>query len=215
MIYIKPSFTGDEPADILDYRTTYPAFPHQSTVDQFFSESQFESYRALGSHIIKSVFKDSLAKNEDLFDACFDVWRKFEPVFVNGFIQDYLQQNQGFINVRQALRTDPNLHEFAKELESLGTSEGPVRSSRQTATRSTAQAVAERQILVQMFTVLEDAYFALGLDGKNRQSTTSGWLHVVDVWLASAAFDGACKSIEYDFSPEFGRFINERSQSRR
>jgi len=30
------------------------AFPHQSTGDQWFDESQFESYRALGYHIAKS-----------------------------------------------------------------------------------------------------------------------------------------------------------------
>jgi hypothetical protein len=51
LIYIKPALYGDEPRDVLEYRENFPAFPHQSTGDQFFDEPQFESYRALGSFI--------------------------------------------------------------------------------------------------------------------------------------------------------------------
>ena len=36
------------PADIVSYRRRYPEFPHQPTLDQWFTESQFESYRQLG-----------------------------------------------------------------------------------------------------------------------------------------------------------------------
>jgi hypothetical protein len=52
LLYIKPAVYGDEPRDVLEYKESYPAFPHQSTGDQFFDEPQFESYRALGSHIM-------------------------------------------------------------------------------------------------------------------------------------------------------------------
>ena len=31
-------------------------FPHESTADQFFSESQFESYRALGYHTLQQIW---------------------------------------------------------------------------------------------------------------------------------------------------------------
>lgn len=51
LVYIKSSITGDEPADVLEYRSRDAAFPHQTTADQFFDESQFESYRRLGYHI--------------------------------------------------------------------------------------------------------------------------------------------------------------------
>jgi hypothetical protein len=56
LIYIKPRLTGTEPADLLNYKCTHPGFPHQSTSDQWFDESQFESYRKLGHHIGKAVF---------------------------------------------------------------------------------------------------------------------------------------------------------------
>jgi hypothetical protein len=32
------------------YGATDPAFPHDSTLEQWFTESQFESYRHLGQH---------------------------------------------------------------------------------------------------------------------------------------------------------------------
>lgn len=56
LIYIKAAIHGDEPEDILTYATASSAFPHESTIDQFFTESQFESYRQLGMHIGTTVF---------------------------------------------------------------------------------------------------------------------------------------------------------------
>lgn len=51
LLYIKPTLRGDVPQDVLNYAANNDGFPHQSTGDQFFSETQFESYRALGEHI--------------------------------------------------------------------------------------------------------------------------------------------------------------------
>jgi len=57
LIYLKATVTGDEPLDVLAYRAGRPAFPHESTAEQFFSEPQFEAYRALGYHIARQVFR--------------------------------------------------------------------------------------------------------------------------------------------------------------
>jgi hypothetical protein len=46
---------GDEPRDVLNYHSTSPTFPEETIADQWFSESQFESYRALGSHMIQTI----------------------------------------------------------------------------------------------------------------------------------------------------------------
>jgi hypothetical protein len=50
LLYIKASLTGDENLYVQDYASQYPLFPHQSTSNQFFNETQFEAYRALGYH---------------------------------------------------------------------------------------------------------------------------------------------------------------------
>jgi hypothetical protein len=54
--------TGDEPVDVIEFRRRHLEFPHTSTVDQFFDESHFESYRALGHHIASEVFSIDMAK---------------------------------------------------------------------------------------------------------------------------------------------------------
>jgi hypothetical protein len=58
IVYIKPVCYGEEPRDIYEYFKTNPTFPHESTSDQFFSESQFESYRMLGSYTMEQLCMD-------------------------------------------------------------------------------------------------------------------------------------------------------------
>jgi hypothetical protein len=57
LIYIKPTILGDEPLDVLQYHVEHPSFPQQTTMDQFFDEAQWESYRRLGEHAASEVFK--------------------------------------------------------------------------------------------------------------------------------------------------------------
>jgi hypothetical protein len=58
LLYIKLSVTGDEPEYVRAYRAQNPEYPHESTADQFFSEEQFEAYRALGEHACETLFSD-------------------------------------------------------------------------------------------------------------------------------------------------------------
>jgi hypothetical protein len=50
---------------VLNYQTGHTTFPHQSTADQWFSESQFESYRRLGQHIVETLFAGRGSKARD------------------------------------------------------------------------------------------------------------------------------------------------------
>ena len=62
LLYLKPSLTGNEPLDLLDYRREQPAFPHESTLDQLYSEKQFEAYRALGEHTANELFRSDILR---------------------------------------------------------------------------------------------------------------------------------------------------------
>jgi len=57
LIYIKAGVYDDPyfPRDVYNYAQESMAFPHEPTSDQFFSESQFESYRALGRHAVNDI----------------------------------------------------------------------------------------------------------------------------------------------------------------
>jgi hypothetical protein len=77
LLYLKPAVLEkqEEPVDVWQYGRVNPAYPHESTTDQWFSESQFESYRALGDYIMRSVsnrarsqLKGDLTTVAELFD---------------------------------------------------------------------------------------------------------------------------------------------------
>ncbi|MGH2341734.1 patatin-like phospholipase family protein [Segnochrobactraceae bacterium EtOH-i3] len=59
LVYIKTALTGDEPSYVLDYERRHPTFPHETTGDQFFSEDQFEAYRALGFHAARDALRQN------------------------------------------------------------------------------------------------------------------------------------------------------------
>jgi len=67
LVYVKPMIlpqaTQSEPVDVLAYHSEHATFPNETTADQFFSESQFESYRRLGLHTIltSAEFKDEVS----------------------------------------------------------------------------------------------------------------------------------------------------------
>jgi hypothetical protein len=87
ILYLKASLTGDEPEDVTQYQAVHPVFPHEPTPNQFFTESQFESYRRLGLHIVDSAFgnvsfegdnRKHFLENEkgldDLFECLYQQW---------------------------------------------------------------------------------------------------------------------------------------------
>jgi len=58
LLYIKPTLrAGGQPLpyDVFSYSRAPTEFPHEPTTDQWFSEAQFESYRALGQHLAKQL----------------------------------------------------------------------------------------------------------------------------------------------------------------
>jgi hypothetical protein len=85
LLYLKASLTGDEPPDVTEYSRRQAEFPHQSTGDQWFDESQFESYRALGYHIAREALhlpgaEPSAAPSmERLFEGLSARWRASAP----------------------------------------------------------------------------------------------------------------------------------------
>jgi hypothetical protein len=95
IVYIKSSLTGDESDYVTNYKKRYPLFPHESTADQFFTEEQFEVYRALGFHAASGLFdrhdsfgrldpKQSPGTKDDLelLDKVFPAAPKLDPLWI-------------------------------------------------------------------------------------------------------------------------------------
>jgi hypothetical protein len=72
VICIKPAIYGAEPQDVLNYAARKKAFPQETTLDQFFGESQFESYRQLGEYATRSL----CARGECRFETK-NAWARF------------------------------------------------------------------------------------------------------------------------------------------
>jgi hypothetical protein len=65
LIYIKPTYYNETaPVDVRSYGAVNPSFPHETTLDQWFGESQFESYRRLGEYLMCKLYEEQLPKME-------------------------------------------------------------------------------------------------------------------------------------------------------
>ena len=59
ILYLKPSYFGEGmPVDVIAYARDHATFPHESTANQFFSESSFESYRRLADHYLDGLLNE-------------------------------------------------------------------------------------------------------------------------------------------------------------
>jgi hypothetical protein len=74
LLYIKLSLTGNEGEYLRRYKLDEPAFPHHSTADQFFSETQFEAYRSLGEHVGEKLFLPAITGPLDQKDVPLEEW---------------------------------------------------------------------------------------------------------------------------------------------
>ena len=106
ILYIKPGYHGTETADIVAYATANAAFPHETTADQFFSESQFESYRVLGYEIMDGVLEDAVqnvglmlqvGKYSPSMDRLADLVRALDPNVIQETRDLYQQQERSAV----------------------------------------------------------------------------------------------------------------------
>ena len=90
IIYIKPGLYEDAPADVKAYAAANAKFPHDITLNQWFTESQFESYRALGEHAIKMMtgLRDPAAKTTN--------WPPHSPKIVD--LLDFCEHVEHYLN---------------------------------------------------------------------------------------------------------------------
>jgi hypothetical protein len=83
LVYFKPTLRGRGtipiPYDVYSYARNHAQFPHESTADQWFSESQFESYRALGLHAVTQVGGGVVSSDFEKF---------------LGYVRDYLHKKE-------------------------------------------------------------------------------------------------------------------------
>ena len=122
LLYMKTSLVGDEPADLMAYKLRHDVFPHDMTGNQWFTETQFESYRCLGHHVAMTAIQPALSPRETrlpsgagreqsafeidaLFHRMYSIWYPRTPE-----MEKHLSEHlKGFEGILADLRARPEL----------------------------------------------------------------------------------------------------------
>jgi hypothetical protein len=210
LLYLKSSLTGNEPADVLQYQSENPEFPHQSTGDQFFSESQFESYRRLGLHIIREAFEGVVEPRIPgeprpadppsmtvLFQALTTKW--YAGIPVDGPSASRL--NDSYSQMLTRLGT-PGLKPMLDEtLASLGAPPawpGRIPTEEQFA------------YLVEQLQLMENVFFELKFEHRAHRANprSRGWMTIFRQWARNPMlYEGVWPRVKHSYNPVFQEFI--------
>lgn len=206
LVYIKASLTGDEPEDVAQYHATQSQFPHETTADQWFAESQFESYRALGYHATHHSLTPATTwlswdaqhpEVEKFFAALEDYWYPVNPNLKHGASKHTSTLSEIF----EQLRREPALHGLGAEL---------FPGAFATSSASSRNAVMEFYFSMTIIQLMEDLYFDFQLDhGKwFHDPRIGGWRYLFERWKYVPAVAAAWAAERDTFRKDFQLFWN-------
>lgn len=212
LLYIKASMTGQENEYIQEYRSQHPEFPHQSTVDQFFDEVQFEAYRALGYTVGASIVPAALARDETM-SGMFEKLKQRSGDSVSA-PATYFQM----IDRRRAidaLLADPDLADYAREIlpeaASADAKEPSAAEGDAPAPPSPEVAAKLYQVCNQQLQLMERAVIELRLDHPRHRGRgdVAGWINLFRRWANAPTFRRICASSIDDYSSSLRVFLRE------
>jgi hypothetical protein len=204
LVYIKSSLTGDEPTDALRYAAANPEFPHQSTGDQWFDESQFESYRVLGYHIAQNVFgpvqeRDGVSTNtnEELFVRLSQHWYPPSAQTAESFtkhtaeivaLYDELRTNDDLQFLNRDIYPEWRLLFEEKPLTFPGLALQRPEISRADLPKSSGELKAGFYVCTAMCDIFEDVYIDLHLEQEFDHPDNRGWMNFLRHWASAPMF---------------------------
>ncbi len=212
ILYIKSSLTGDEPQDIATYTKDHPAFPHESTLDQWFSESQFESYRKLGYHAGLASLKPGTSTDgkpnaqqlNPVFKELCRHWYQENPnLHTNGG-----NHTRAYNLLLETIRRNPGLHVLGAELF-------PEAGLRPAARTRTTNETDRFFFCMRILQFAEDIYFDLRLENIafRNDPNIEGWLTLFRQWSQAEAVQQAWRSERGTFKYDF-RIFWDKLQNR-
>jgi len=215
LVYLKASLTGDEPMDSQAYATEHPDFPHQSTADQWFSESQFESYRKLGEHIGRRVLEAAADEpggisRETLFVRLSEVW--FRP---SGTPEGVFSRLSSTLDeMMERLRTDKSLGflvpQIYPEWPVLSANVPDAPSARMWLPESYEELVAGFFFCRALLQLMEDCYLDLALDTELDHPDNRGWLNLFKHWSWAGMVRATWAVTASSFGARFQVFCRRR-----
>jgi len=212
LLYIKTTLTHDESVDVLEYSVREPTFPHQSTSDQWFDESQFESYRKLGHHSIDAMIHNVERRwprqlgLKKLFDDLQGLWfPPTTPVAKAGRrhseAYDALMER-----IREAGLTDmdallfPDAHILIKR-EGDGSEASEHRPHRG----------IQRDVFYvvnSLIQLMETVFIDLNMDEEPNHPHTQGWIKIFRRWVKSPVLRAVWQDSSRSYSERFQAFCH-------
>jgi hypothetical protein len=231
LVYLKSSLTGDEPTDALRYAAANPEFPHQSTADQWFDESQFESYRVLGFHIAQNVFQplgdaEAISKltNEQLFVGLAQHWHPPSAATAESFtkhtrtviaIYDQLRKNENLAFLSAYIYPEWRVLFHKKQGRrfwrgSRGLAFDAQKSLREQLPKSPTELRAGFYICNSVFQLFENVYLDLCLEEEFDHPDNRGWMNFFRHWSWVPMFRVAWTISASSYGARFQSFCERR-----
>jgi predicted acylesterase/phospholipase RssA len=200
LLYIKSSRCRGITSDIVNYAAQNIDFPHEPTADQFFSESQFESYRRLGRHLSDRVLEAALADREltesdgSYIDDVFERLRRNWHPPSSAVSANFSRLAAACDRVFEQLRGDPLLDflsdQFYPEWRSLMT--GSADATAAVAAKDWELPADGKRLAAgfyfcnSLIQLMENVYIDLNLESDWQHPDNSGWLNLFKHWSWSS-----------------------------
>jgi hypothetical protein len=197
LIYLKASMTGHETTPVLQYKSSHPAFPHESTGDQFYGEDQFESYRLLGHDVACRTFgpiapaatlPEMIAGADRLLKIC------SPSLSHQGRFTEHSTQ---LMKLWRQLAADPNLGTLDRELTNGSWPDSPPAGFR-----------PSYYLCCALIQLMENVYLDLNLEDTWDHADTSGWNTLFTNWTKSPAFKSTWTMTKDVYGVRFQYFCN-------
>jgi len=201
LIYMKNTLVGDEPEPMKNYKGAHPDFPHESTVDQFFDDAQFESYRALGDHLAEYTFGTFWNRSDVLSNGWLRELAAHHSAFKANADPNYQRLSERLAAVEQVLTREERLGWYYAQAYLYAVGNTP-------ANLSPASTMALKRIVLQQVRLMEAVYVTLDLGRHANALDNRGWISLFRMWARSEAFRAEVALVRQTLTPEFLMFYD-------
>ena len=214
LIYFKPALTGDEPSDVLEHRARNPSFPHDGTGDQFYDESQWESYRRLGQHAASAILAlpdKKLSGNfvDKLFMLASQRWQPRDERREESFQR--LTERSEALEADIAANAPLSLRiEFFPEVAAAIRFVPANPAAPISATDSANETTRIVYFIMRVAQLMEDVWLNVDLDLRWANPSNEGWMNYFQRWASVPSFRTWWPILRPLYEPRFRDFVNAR-----
>ena len=228
LLYIKPSLTGNEPVDIMQYASVHPEFPHQSTTDQWFDESQFEAYRKLGYYIATTVLEKQAIEKQPGETSAAGTGKAEERLLVDIFVdlgrRWYRPSARVEMHFTKHAERLMQLQDTMRESEDLAFLDGQIfpewdylmKGGTHVLKNSLWLPASEKELragfyfCLNLLELMQDVYLDLNLDEEWPHPDNRGWINLFKHFAWSGMLRSTFAVVRSNFGSRFQRFCAVR-----